>query len=468
MPPLQLTNLLQSALPGLSADGRAVISALGCFNGETRSPTLVATLVGMRSRYQLARALRRDGLPPLAELAAWTRVLYWVNEAECSGASLLQLARQDHLDATVAYRLVYRTTRLRWSEVRRAGLRAMVRRLGDRYRAGIDAAPSRSAPRSGAAPARAPADPSLARPDGVSDKPGTLVRLPSHPRGKLGGRLRLPGYPFDIAPGSNGTAWVSCSHAAVVECVQIDPLDVIGSIRTGAVPTRIVLGHSGEQAFVTNQFADQIGILDLRERRQVAAIPVPGNPLGVVLSLDHRTLYVTTNLDQVHAIRLRTRQIARSVPIPMACTSLLLHPGGTRLFVPTFRAGTILELDARTLQTLGAYDVGGVVHELACTPDGLRLYATNEHGWIDAIQLTTGRRDSLDFGTMAHGLALSPDGVVLYVGLLRAGAVAVVDRHTLTRVATIATGGKPRRIAFDAAGRRAIIANECGWVDLVV
>jgi YVTN family beta-propeller protein len=127
-----------------------------------------------------------------------------------------------------------------------------------------------------------------------------------------------------------------------------------------------------------------------------------------------------------------------------------------------------MEVEARTLKTLGSYVVGGVVQELACTPDGLRLYATNEHGWLDAIQLTTGQRESLNFETMAHGLAVSPDGAMVYVGLLQAGAVAVVDRQSLTKAATIPTGGKPRRIAFDGSGRRAIIANECGWVDLVL
>jgi YVTN family beta-propeller protein len=280
-------------------------------------------------------------------------------------------------------------------------------------------------------------------------------------------RLFLAGYPFDIVVAPTGNAWLTRCHAASMDCIGLEPLRLRGSVSTSPTPTRIAVIGSGDCAYVTNQFTSEVAVIDLQQRQQVGAIRVPGNPLGAVLSLDGQTLYVTTNLDCLHAIRLPAGQITRSIPIPMACTSLLLHPGGTRLFVPTFRAGTILEVDAKTLKTLGSYHVGGVVHELSCTPDGLRLYATNEDGWLDAIQLTTGRRDSLQLGTMAHGLALSPDGAVLYIGLLSAGEVAVVDRQTLTRVSTIRTGGKPRRIAFDATGRRAIIANESGWVDLV-
>ena len=77
MPPLPLTTLLQAALPELSTRTRAVLSTLGCYNGDVPAAGEVATLVGMRSRFQLARTLRQEGLPPFEELAGWARVLYW-------------------------------------------------------------------------------------------------------------------------------------------------------------------------------------------------------------------------------------------------------------------------------------------------------------------------------------------------------------------------------------------------------
>jgi len=411
----------------------------------------------------LARALRREGLPPLEELAAWTRILYWLLEAERSDTSLFILAQQTGIDPAVAYRLVHRTTGLRWVEARRAGLAAVVRRFRDRCHGGGNSV---------ANPVPEPWRPATTCRESSrralgEHAPVTGPRPPGHPGGELAERLPISGYPFDVLVTPNKEIWVTRLHAATLDCLGLGPLHLLGSVSTGATPTRIAAVGSAELAYVTNQFAAEVAIIDLHERRQVGAIPVPGHPLAAVLSLDGQTLYVTTNLDCLHAIRLPGGQITGSVPIPLACTNLLLHPGGTRLFVPTYRAGTILELEARTLKTLGRYDVGGVVQEVACTPDGLRLYATNELGWLDAIQLTTGQRESLQFGTMAHGLAVSPDGAMVYVGLLQAGAVAVVDRQSLTRVATIPTGGKPRRIAFDGSGCRAIIANESGWVDVV-
>src|SRR2546430_11796683 len=64
MPPLPLTSLVQSALPALSPDSRAVVRVLGCCNGQL-TPTSVAQWLGLRTRYQVARLLRRGGGPAL-------------------------------------------------------------------------------------------------------------------------------------------------------------------------------------------------------------------------------------------------------------------------------------------------------------------------------------------------------------------------------------------------------------------
>ena len=81
---------------------------------------------------------------------------------------------------------------------------------------------------------------------------------------------------------------------------------------TGAVPTRLVLSQRGNRAYVTNQFTEDIGVIDLERSRQIGAIAVPGHPMAVVLSRDGRTLFVTTNLDQLYAIPLGAERPLRA------------------------------------------------------------------------------------------------------------------------------------------------------------
>ncbi|HKR55904.1 MAG TPA: hypothetical protein VJS20_06355, partial [Gemmatimonadales bacterium] len=140
---------------------------------------------------------------------------------------------------------------------------------------------------------------------------------------------------------------------------------------------------------------------------------------------------------------------------------------GRRLYVPCWKAGAVIETDARTLCQQRRFDVGGTAQEVVVSSDGLMLYATNQGGWLNVIKLSTGHIDTVTLDAPAVSLALSPDDEVLYVGLVFDGKVLVIDRHTLRVTATINTGGKPRGITFDRTGRAGLIANEAGWVDLV-
>jgi len=469
MPPLRLTNVLQTALPPLSATSRAVVSALACRNGQAPSAGEIAAWVGLRDRHQLARGLRRDGLPPLEQLAGWARVLYWMLEAEARDSSLLELARREQLDPAVAYRLVHRVTGLRWSQVRRAGLTAMLSRFREGCRDRFSSARLRAGAQAG--PAVAEAGAARERLGWARREPGwALPRRgsPRHPAAVLTERLPITGSPFDVAVAADGTAYLTRLHAAALECLELAPFRITGSIATGSAPTVVVLSSSSRVAYVTNQFTEDVAVIDLSRRRQTGTIPVPGHPLGAALSPDGRRLYIVTNLDRLCAISIDVGRVVASVPVAQVCTGLAVHPSGRWIYVPTWRAGLILEMDARTLRMTRRFAVGGVPQDLVLSADGLMLYAANEAGWLDRIHLPSGRQvDRAQFGTAAVSLALSPDEAVLYVGLLFAGRVVQLDRPTLRVLARLETGGKPRRIAFDATGRSALIANEAGWVDLV-
>ena len=462
MPPLPLTDLLQNALPGLSRVGRAVVSTLACRNGAAASANELAVSVGLRDRHQLARRLRRDGLPPLERLTGWTRVLHWILEARASDTSLLQLARRDQLDPAVAYRLVHRVTGQRWSEARRAGLSVALLRLRSQcavptIRAGVRP-PELAQPPTG--PSRHEAEHSAAH-------QGAPHVAPGHPQGLLAARLPVSGSPFDVAIAHNGIACVTRGRAAAVDCLELSPLRITGSVRTGAAPTRVIVSPSSDEAYVTNQFTEDVAIIDLLQRRRTGAVSVPGHPLGAVLSPDTRTLYVATNVDRLCTISLSARRVVASVPVPLVCSGLGVHPSGRWVYVPTWKAGCILEVEARTLRMTRRFQLGGAPQDLALSADGVMLYSANQRGWLDAIHLTTGRVTRVRVGSPAFAVALSPDEAVVYVGLRVAGRVVQIDPSTFQVLGSLETGGRPRRIAFEPSGRSALIANEAGWVDLV-
>jgi len=134
------------------------------------------------------------------------------------------------------------------------------------------------------------------------------------------------------------------------------------------------------------------------------------------------------------------------------------------VYVPTWKAGGILELDARSLATSDTMNWGANRSASPSRATGCGCYSGNERGWLDLVHLPTGQIVRRKFATPADEVALTPDQSVVYASLRTAGQGRDADAHTLECVGTLEPGGLPRHIAFDKLGSLAIVANEAGWV----
>jgi len=109
-------------VPHVSAEGRALLLALGRDGGRLTAAAFHAAQVGLHNRHQLARSLRRDGLPPLEELAGWVSVMVWVFAWESEGTSLFRSAIDSQREPATCYRTVKRITGLSWRAVCERGM----------------------------------------------------------------------------------------------------------------------------------------------------------------------------------------------------------------------------------------------------------------------------------------------------------------------------------------------------------
>ncbi len=114
MEPLALQ--LGCAVPQLSARGHEILALLDVSGGRVSSADSFALGLGLRSRHQLAGALRREGLPQIEELCAWIKALHWLLEWEHTHQSLFTLAREAALQPPTCYRLVKRVTGKTWRQ----------------------------------------------------------------------------------------------------------------------------------------------------------------------------------------------------------------------------------------------------------------------------------------------------------------------------------------------------------------
>ncbi len=111
-----LAPQLHSAVPRLSAAGHEILALLAGSGGRIASADCFAVRLGLRSRHQLARVLRREGLPHVEELCAWIKTLQWLLEWEHTRQSLFTLALEGAQHPPTCYRLVKRVTGKTWRQ----------------------------------------------------------------------------------------------------------------------------------------------------------------------------------------------------------------------------------------------------------------------------------------------------------------------------------------------------------------
>lgn len=306
----------------------------------------------------------------------------------------------------------------------------------------------------------------------AGEEPGTGV-TPVHPEGVIELRLDIrsetqSGRPYGVTVDHGGHVLVSLLDEQALVRTHLDAAADFGRIGVGFTPTDVAFRQSGGLAYVTNQHSAELGVVDPSSGAQIATVPVPGDPFRVLVSAGGEQVYVTTNIDRVVRIDAGTRAVAAEVEIGDNLNGLALHPLLPRIYVSGVWSGAVYELDAASLAPLRTFSTGGAPQGLEVAPDGSELYVADEGGGgMFVVDLATGGSTHVPLGNSASfELRMTPDGAQLYVGDI-AGSVLIVDRETRTVVDELLLGGRPRRIAFDRNGTRAVIADESGMIHFV-
>ena len=289
----------------------------------------------------------------------------------------------------------------------------------------------------------------------------------THPAGNLAATVPIPFRPFGVAL-SGTTALVTQLDAAQITRVDVVAAQVLDVIHVGNVPTGVAYLASGTTAAVTNQFDDNIGFIDLASRSQTAFVTAPSTTFRVLGSPNGAHVYATASSGSVGVIAFPSHQIEASVPVGFAPNGLALSPDANTLYV-TAMGGGVTVVDTRTNQVKATYSVQETLQDIAVSPDGSELYVASEsRGVVHVLNAATGAiKTDINLGSGVFGLAMTPDAAQLYATGSQSGALWIIDRANRTLLKTIPVGGTPRRIAFDADGKHAVVSNEAGFLTII-
>jgi YVTN family beta-propeller protein len=296
-----------------------------------------------------------------------------------------------------------------------------------------------------------------------------------HPRGVVD-RVDAPS-PRGVAVRDDGLALFTERTNGGVGVTSTKTRTVDGFIATGVTPTGIALSPDGNTAYVANQFGN-VSRIDVATRAVTGSVDIR-SPQAVRVSPDGSQLFVATTGTAVVTVDIATLSIVRTVEVGSAPNGFAVHPGGRLLYVSSFDAGTVSEIDMFTGELLRTFTPFGKPlgrpQEMALNRKGTRLYVATEKdaangkdGWLDEFDLASGNltnRITLQAG--AFGVGVTPDDTQAYLTLPSAGLIQIFGLQSRKLAKSINVGGDPRRIAFSQKGNIAAVTNAAGFITFI-
>jgi DNA-binding beta-propeller fold protein YncE len=141
-----------------------------------------------------------------------------------------------------------------------------------------------------------------------------------------------------------------------------------------------------------------------------------------------------------------TLKVAKRVEFPEGSKPWMLRvsPDGKEVWVQT-ATGSNLVLDAQTLETLHAEELGQQPVTVAFSPDGRYNFVTHfADSWVAVMDPESGKLiKRLEVGQSGANVSFRPDGKFGYVAVTGENTVAVVEMESLEVEKKLHTGEEP-------------------------
>ena len=317
-------------------------------------------------------------------------------------------------------------------------------------------------------------------PGGSSLPPGVVTGGPT--RGRSWRRLGVPILAVVAAVAVAIVVVVMASprpktvHAALAQnacsAASLAPPTIAENIAVGANPNYVEVAPNGKFAYVTNQSARVIDVLNTATDQVSGHIPIPqGPPQAVSFSPDSQTAYVSVygshSVPLIAFIDTATGTVTSTVPVDNhepgpSATSL----NGLFLYVPNHNmvqggSGDNV-LDAIDLATKKVTDIAVEAnpHWVVVGTNGLFYVTDHQSDVVTVLNASTnGVIKTIDVGETPHSAALSPDGTRLAVTSYNGSAVFLINTATDQMIKQIPVGREPLDIAYSPDGRYLFTAN---------
>jgi DNA-binding beta-propeller fold protein YncE len=273
-----------------------------------------------------------------------------------------------------------------------------------------------------------------------------------------------------------------------------DTDEVVKQVGLGLFPATEDVSPDGNFLYVVNfnlhgdMVPSSVSVVDANEMLEVARIPTCVMPHGSRVSRDGKHQYSACMMDDllvdIDAERMKVARTfhlsagkeggAVGAPVQTAgsgdahggmkmnmagvtCSPTWAQPSvdGTRVFAACNKSNEIVEVDTKNWSLVRRIPAGNGVYNLAVTPDGKLLVATNKRDASASIlEIATGKELARipTKRKVLHGVAISPDSRYAFITVEgvgeEPGTLEVIDLSAMKTVATVDTPPQAAGIDF--------------------
>ncbi len=271
-------------------------------------------------------------------------------------------------------------------------------------------------------------------------------------------------------------AFIPNQGANTVSVIDLSDNSVIETISVGGSPTGVAMNAIGDYVYVTNLADDTVSIISIPFYAEVTRIPVGDGPFGVVVSSDGEYVYVTNSLDDTVSI-IRGTSVIETIAVGDNPLGVAVTPNGRYVFVANNGDNTVTlistqddegneeftieeTIDAEDLELMeGPYGVainpyGDYVYVTNNVSDTVSVIYTSTHSITSTIDVED---DGLGEGPL--GVAVDPSGSYVYVANNSSNTLSVISASSFAVETTVDVGAGPWGVGVRNSGDFVYVTN---------
>ncbi len=292
----------------------------------------------------------------------------------------------------------------------------------------------------------------------------TLVQVTvSPPPSSVGAPIKVGIYPDAVAVTPNGRLALVANYTSnTVTPIQLPSDKALAPVNAGAGPAGVAVNPAGTMAYVTDANTDTVTPIDLRTLKALAPITVGEGPQGIAITPDGTRAYVAdagaiiagqsgTIGHQVTPIDLSSRRALAPITVGNAPVGVAITPDGSTVFVTNLNSESVSTISVASDQSSGAIAVSGGPVAVAVAAGAAWVVNTPAGGQgnnVQPISLTTdtaGKPIKLPKG--AQNIAIAPNGRTAYIVCLNVNELVPVGLISHRVEAAISVPGGPFAVA---------------------